>query len=284
MYKQVSQIIKSRKMEIMPGRAINAPLPSDEIDENTLSPFILLHHFGPFEVNYLNKFAFEPHPHRGFDAVTILFEGALRHRDSTGGKGSLSSGDVQWMTAGSGILHEESQPDEFLEKGGIVHGIQLWINIPKANKMHDPRYQDIRSNDIPVITGAGTIERVIAGTYKDKTGPAATFTPITAVHGKISKGAKLVCSIPELYNSLIYVTVGKVTIGGKPARASELAYLSNEGKDIEITADEDSEFLLLSGEPINEPVVQYGPFVMNTMGEIKQAFLDYREGKFGELN
>jgi redox-sensitive bicupin YhaK (pirin superfamily) len=282
MNKSINKIIKSPKQEIMPGRSINAPLPNDALSTEQTSPFILLHHFGPMEINYLNKFEFEPHPHRGFDAVTILFDGRMQHRDSTGGKGSLSAGDVQWMTAGSGILHEESQPDEFLKKGGIIHGIQLWVNIPKEHKMAPPKYQDISSGKIPLIGTEGvSSERVIAGEYKGITGPASTFSPVTAVLGKLLNGKDITCEIPENHNSLIYITLGKLNISGNNVNAGDLVSLSRQGKEILIRAEEDSEYLLLSGKPIDEPVVQYGPFVMNTMGEIKQAFIDYREGRFG---
>ena len=284
MNRQISKIIKSQKLEIMPGKSINAPLPSGEIDAANTSPFILLHHFGPLELSLTDKFAFEPHPHRGFDAVTILFEGEMQHRDSTGGKGSLNSGDVQWMSSGSGILHEESQPEEFLKKGGTLHGIQLWINVPKENKMNKPKYQDIRSSEIPVINSAVSAERLIAGNYKNHTGPAKTFTPVIAVHGSVKAGGVITGGIPDGYNSVIYVTKGSISTGGESAGTGDLILFKNAGDSFELKAAENSEYLLLAGEPINEPVVQYGPFVMNTMGEIKQAFLDYREGKFGVLN
>lgn len=277
------RIIKSQKQEIMPGRFINAPLPAAELNYDDTSPFVLLHHFGPFEINYLNKFAFEPHPHRGFDAVTFLFDGEMQHRDSTGGTGHLSAGDVQWMTAGSGILHEESQPEGFLKQGGVIHGIQLWINLPKKYKMSSPRYQDIASGNIPVIETGSSTERVIAGEYKGIRGPAETYSPIIAVHGKIKNGQAIKSEIPEYNNSLVYVTLGSISIGDSLITGGNMAQLSGEGKEFEISAAEDSEYLLLSGKPLGEPAVQYGPFVMNTMGEIKQAFLDYREGKFGIL-
>lgn len=282
MKRTINKIIKSQKQEIMPGRFINAPLPSDEA--GGVSPFILLHHFGPFEINYLNSFSFEAHPHRGFDAVTFLFEGEMQHRDSTGGYGRLKPGDVQWMTAGSGILHEESQPKDFLETGGLIHGIQLWVNLPKANKMTNPKYQDIRNEDIPVLKNNGVKERVIAGNYKNLTGPAKTFTPITAVHGIFSKGGKTKIDVPADFNACIYITKGSVKIDDKTALHADLVLFKNDGAEFEAEAIEDSEFLLLAGKPIDEPVVQYGPFVMSSMGEIKQAFLDYREGKFGNIN
>ncbi|MBZ0202585.1 MAG: pirin family protein [Ignavibacteria bacterium] len=284
MSREIIKIIRSEKQEIMPGRIVNAPLPTDDAENIETSPFVVLHHFGPFEVNYLNKFAFEPHPHRGFEAVTILFEGEMEHRDSTGSHGKLSGGDVQWMTAGSGVLHDEKQPQDFLEKGGIIHGIQLWINLPREFKMVNPGYQDIGSKDIPAINGNGVTERIIAGTYKSKTGAAKTYSPVTAIHGIMEKGAKIAGSIPNDQNMMIYVTKGKISSGGRDILQSEMAMFGAGDENYEITAQEPSEYLLLAGEPINEPVVQYGPFVMNTMGEIKQAFLDYREGKFGTLN
>lgn len=273
------KIIKSSKLEIMPGRSINAPLPSDEAPD--ISPFILLHHFGPFEVNYLNKFEFEPHPHRGFEAVTILFDGEMEHKDSTGSHGKLSGGDVQWMTAGSGVLHEEKQAEEFLERGGTIHGIQLWINLPKAKKMSTPGYQDIAAANIPTVTCGDVKERVIAGTYKGVTGPARTNSPMNVVHGIMPAGSETALVMQTGYNSCLYITKGKLTVNGLEAAASDLVVLDDAA---ELKAGKDSEYLFLTGEPINEPVVQYGPFVMNTMGEIKQAFLDYREGKFGTVS
>lgn len=273
------KLIKSSKLEIMPGRSINAPLPSDEAPD--VSPFILLHHFGPFEVNYLNKFEFEPHPHRGFEAVTILFEGEMEHKDSTGSHGKLSGGDVQWMTAGSGVLHEEKQAAGFLERGGTIHGIQLWINLPKAKKMTAPGYQDIASANIPAVVNGDVKERVIAGTYKGVTGPAKTNSPLIAVQGIIPAGSETALEIPAGFNSCLYITKGKLTVNGLETAASDLLLLDDTA---ELRANSDSEYLFLTGEPIDEPVVQYGPFVMNTMGEIKQAFLDYREGKFGTVN
>jgi redox-sensitive bicupin YhaK (pirin superfamily) len=279
----INKIIKSQKQEIMPGRYINAPLPAEEDGINT-SPFILLHHFGPFEVNYLNKFQFEPHPHKGFEAVTIVLDGEFEHSDSTGGHGNLAKGDVQWMTAGSGILHEEKQPESFLEKGGMLQGVQLWINLPKAYKLTKPKYQDIRSGDIP-LAGTGIIkERVIAGNYKGVRGPASTFTPMTVVHAVIPKSETLTINVPKDSNTCVYFLKGSAKIGDETAGLSDMAIMNNDGSEFSLTANEDTEILLLSGEPINEPVVQYGPFVMNTMGEIKEAFLEYREGKYGNIN
>src|SRR3990172_950579 len=278
--KNIKQIINSEKQQIMPGMFINSPFPTEELKQ--VDPFVLLHHFGPYEVNKAKSFSFEPHPHRGFEAVTFLFEGEFEHRDSSGGFGKLSGGDVQWMTAGSGIIHEEKQPDDFIDKGGIVHGIQLWINLPKDVKMSPPKYQDIRKADIQEIKEKNSKLRIIAGSFNGLTGPAKTFTPMLVIHGIINNGNNNI-EIPENYNSLIYVTKGSITVNGVYVSKSQMALMSNDGTTINISSESGSEFLLLSGNPINEPVVQYGPFVMNTMGEIKQAFIDYRNGSMGKI-
>lgn len=286
MKREIKKILKAQKQEIMPGKFINAPMPANGVEDDQTSPFILLHHFGPLKVNYLDKFAFEPHPHRGFDAVTILFEGEMQHRDTTGGQGRLSGGDVQWMSSGAGILHEESQPQDFLEKGGILNGIQLWVNVPSKDKKTPAKYQDITKDSIPVIENGGVKQRVIAGSYKSVKGPAKTSTDLTAVHGIVNAKSEVKLDIADGHNLLIYITKGEAAVneGSEVIKAGEIAVFENTGDELSLKANTGTEFLMLAGEPINEPVVQYGPFVMNTMGEIKQAFLDYREGKFGELN
>lgn len=280
--KKIKSIISSHKEEIMPGIHINVPFPSMELRH--VSPFVLFHHFGPFEVNKQNTFSFDPHPHRGFEAVTILFQGEFEHKDSTGGYGKLTGGDVQWLTAGSGVIHVEKQPDEFIEKGGIVHGIQLWVNLPKEHKMTEPHYKDIRNNTIPVIEKNKIKLRVIAGNYKDKAGPANTYTHMLVIHGIAKAGSETTLEIPSGFNSLIYVTKGTLNINDNYAPTAQMALIETEGSFVKIKSDEDSEFMLLAGEPINEPVVQYGPFVMNSMAEVKQAFLDYSKGLMGSIS
>jgi redox-sensitive bicupin YhaK (pirin superfamily) len=275
------KIIKSEKQQIMPGKFINSPFPTSELKQ--VDPFVLLHHFGPFDVNKSSSFSFEPHPHRGFEAVTFMFEGEFEHRDSTGGYGKLSGGDIQWMTAGSGVIHEEKQPHEFIEKGGIVHGIQLWINLPKEAKMTKPKYQDIRSSTIPVLEKNNNKFRIIAGNYGDLSGPARTFTPMLVIHGIMNYNKSTTIDIPIDFNSLIYITKGEIMINGLVFSKAEMALMNNDGSEIKLSSNTDSEFLLLSGKPINEPVVQYGPFVMNSMAEVKQAFLDYSNGLMGKI-
>lgn len=277
--KKIKSIISSHKEEIMPGININVPFPSMELRH--VSPFVLLHHFGPFKVDRQKNFSFDPHPHRGFEAVTFLFDGEFEHKDSTGGYGRLSGGDVQWMTAGSGVIHVEKQPEEFIEKGGTVHGIQLWVNLPKENKMTEPHYKDIRSNTIPVIEEGKLKLRVIAGTYKENIGPAVTYTPMLVIHGIVNAGTDEKLKIPEGFNSLIYVTKGSVNINESALAAGKMVLMETEGSEVFVRSGEPAEFMLLAGQPIDEPVVQYGPFVMNTMGEIKQAFMDYSKGLMG---
>jgi len=282
MNKRIKKIVNSHKEEIMPGRHINVPFPTNE--QRHVSPFVLLHHFGPFEVNKQSSFSFDPHPHRGFEAVTILFEGEFEHKDSTGGYGKLSGGDVQWMTAGSGIIHVEKQPDEFVEKSGTVHGIQLWVNLPKEHKMTEPHYKDMRVNTIPVIEENGYKLRIIGGNYKNITGPASTYTPMLVIRGIAEKGSEIVLEIPEKFNSLIYITKGSISVNDDKLVNAQMALMETEGNSIVIKAEKKSEFMLLAGLPIDEPVVQYGPFVMNSMAEIKQAFLDYSNGLMGTVS
>lgn len=252
-----------------------------------VSPFLLLHHFktldiAPGEVD----FDVAPHPHRGFEPVTFLFEGKLHHRDSMGNEGFLSDGDVQWMTAGRGVIHSEAAMDEFQESGGNFHGVQLWVNLPKANKMATPVYQDIKAENIPVyVSEDGALKmRLVAGKWNTMQGPANTFTDIIALHGTITKDKQDDINIPAGHNALLYVLEGKLEINGKHhVREGMIVIYENDGSFISIKAKEDAQFLLLSGVPIDEPYASYGPFVMNTQTEIMEAIRDYQAGKMGIL-
>jgi quercetin 2,3-dioxygenase len=252
-----------------------------------VSPFLLLDYAGPrmFEP------AKEPrgvgqHPHRGFETVTIVYEGEVEHRDSTGAGGLFGPGDVQWMTAASGILHEEMHSRAFTAKGGMFEMVQLWVNLPAKDKSVVPGYQTLVSNDIASVDlpdGAGTV-RVIAGNYDGHKGPAHTFTPIDIwdVRLKANHGAPF--TLPEGHMLAVVVLVGTVEINGAAiAREAQFVLLASTGGDITIEANSDAKLLILSGAPINEPVVAHGPFVMNTIDEIKQAMLDFQSGKFGAL-
>lgn len=262
---------------------VKQPLPSHELEQ--VSPFILLHHAGP-QIHQPDaiKSRLSPHPHRGFEPVTFLFQGKIHHRDSLGNEGFLNAGDVQWMTAGSGIIHSEGPSEEFAKEGGTMELIQLWINLPRDYKMTSPKYQDIPSSTIPVIKEEKTLLKLVAGEYKGQKGPASTFTPILAMMVDFDGNADLLFDIPESYNILVYLLDGKLNIDGTEVAKLNLVQFNNDGKQISFQSTEKGKLLLLAGEPINEPISSYGPFVMNYPGEIKQAILDYETGKMGSLD
>jgi redox-sensitive bicupin YhaK (pirin superfamily) len=226
------------------------------------------------------------HPHRGFETVTIVYQGELEHRDSTGSGGLIGAGDVQWMTAASGILHEEFHSEEFTRTGGTLEMVQLWVNLPAKDKMAAPGYQTLLDANIPSVTlpdGAGTV-RVIAGDFEGHRGPARTFTSIDVWDMRLTKGGLTVLVVPENRTLAIVVLHGSVTINGdQEVHDAQTAILGREGVDFTIEANRDSVVLVLSGEPIDEPVVSYGPFVMNTAAEIQQAAQDFNNGRFGRM-
>ncbi len=253
----------------------------------TVSPFLLLDHGGPTEiVPSLKPRGVDEHPHRGFETVTIVYAGELEHRDSAGSFGQISAGDVQWMTAASGVVHEEKYSQAFTEQGGTVEMVQLWVNLPAKDKMTPPRYQTLLKETIPVVEvadGAGTV-RVIAGALGEAKGPAKTFTPLNLWDVRLNAGAQADLAVSEGDNLIVVVLHGEITLNGSDVvHASELALFDRSGEHFSITAHQDSKVLVLSGEPIEEPIAGYGPFVMNTEEEIKQAMLDYQSGKMGHL-
>ena len=253
-----------------------------------LSPFLLLDFAGP------NEFApadtprgVGQHPHRGFETVTIVYDGEVAHRDSTGKGGVIGSGDVQWMTAGAGILHEEFHSPAFTQKGGLLRMVQLWVNLPAKDKMAPAGYQAITSDQIPEVAladGAG-VARLIAGSHGGQTGPARTFTPMNVWDLRIRAGKTARLELPAGWNTALVVVDGTVQVSGDAiARESQLVVLDTEGSVVEIDANNDATVLLLSGEPIAEPIVGYGPFVMNTQQEIVDAVNDFNSGKFGRMS
>jgi quercetin 2,3-dioxygenase len=253
-----------------------------------MSPFLMLDYIEP--TTYLptdHPRGVDVHPHKGFETVSILWEGALAHEDSSGGKGKLFAGDVQWMTAGAGILHKEFHEEEFSKKGGLLHGAQLWVNLPAKNKSTPPAYQDIRSKDIPEIKLAddkGAI-RIIAGEMNNVKGPAHTFTRINIfdVHAKANASFKL--NVVDGDHTALLVLKGTVLINDdKTSREGDMLIFDNSGETIHIQTNNETHLLLLSGEPITEPVAAYGPFVMNTQQEIIEAIDEFNAGKFGHLN
>jgi hypothetical protein len=224
------------------------------------------------------------HPHRGFETVTLAWEGAVAHRDNAGNAGIIGPGDVQWMTAGAGIFHEEYHEEGFARRGGRMHMMQLWVNLPRAKKMATPGYQPITKADIPCVplAGGGQV-RVIAGDYEGARGPAHTFTPITMLDADLPQGGRLSVQLPATYNAMAIVAKGRVRAGDRVAGAGELVLFANDAPRLELVAEEDTHVILLSGEPLNEPVVAYGPFVMNTMEEIREAIADVNRGGFGPV-
>lgn len=257
------------------------------LDMKRMDPFILL--------DYNSKFEFSPtdvprgvgvHPHRGFETVTIAYKGAVSHHDSKGGKGTVYEGDVQWMTAASGILHKEYHEKEFSKKGGIFQMVQLWVNLPKIHKMSEPKYQPIKNKEIQryTIENKGGEVEIIAGEFMGIKGAASTFTPMNIYNVKLNKGVGLPLNFPAHFNTGLLVLEGSIQINGTDEVPTDFfALMENEGEEFRIEATENAVVLVLSGEPIGEPIAAHGPFVMNTQNELVQAFEDFREGKFGEL-
>jgi hypothetical protein len=256
-------------------------------DVSRLSPFLLLDYAGPAEFPPSNQpRGVESHPHRGFETVTIVYSGEVEHRDSSGGGGVIGPGDVQWMTAASGLVHEEMHGREFTKRGGTLEMVQLWVNLPAKDKRGPPGYQSIAAANIPQFPlpdGAGTV-RVIAGNCNGVQGPARTFTPINVWDVQLGAGREAKFSVPEGHNTLLFVLRGTVELpGGERLGDAGLAVFDRQGDTVALQAVDDSKLLILDGEPINEPVVGYGPFVMNSRAEIQQAFEDYRQGRMGQL-
>ena len=254
-----------------------------------MSPFLMLDLAGPTEFPPTNeRKGVGTHPHRGFETVTIVYEGGVSHKDSTGQGGTIGPGDVQWMTAGSGILHQEFHSDAFAKQGGIFQMVQLWVNLPAKHKMTPPTYQEILSQSIPEIqlsNSSGSI-RVIAGEYEGQVGPAKTFTPMNVFDIRLKKGEEHVLPAPNGWNASVVVLRGALESAGERgavAQDAKMLIFSQDGQDIKVKALEDTVALLLSGEPIAEPIVGYGPFVMNTREEINQAISDFNQGAFGSI-
>ncbi|MEG0195964.1 MAG: pirin family protein [Acinetobacter sp.] len=257
-----------------------------------ISPFLLLDYAAPYHFNpTTEQHGVGSHPHRGFETVTIAYQGEVSHKDSSGGGGQIKTGDVQWMTAGAGLMHEEFHSEEFAKSGGLFEMVQLWVNLPAADKMTAPKYQAIEAQEIPVIeleNSAGHI-RVIAGRYMadqlEYRGPAATFSPVNVWDGELKAQHTHHIHVPVDHNTLLVVLSGEMLVNGmQKVQDSSIVLFAQDGEaDIQLEALQDSKFLLLTGQPLNEPIQGYGPFVMNTKDEIIQAFNDLNSGKFGEI-
>jgi redox-sensitive bicupin YhaK (pirin superfamily) len=253
-----------------------------------LSPFLLLDYHPAYDYAPTNhRRGVGVHPHRGFETVTLAWQGSVAHHDSAGGGGIIGPGDVQWMTAASGILHKEYHEESYGKRGGAFQMAQLWVNLPRAHKMAPPRYQPLLAAQMGIVDlddGAGSV-RVVAGEYRGVKGPARTFSPIDVFDARLNAGGTLELSFPARHNAALLVMQGAVTINGATeASVDDFVLFENDGERIAVEASAEAQLLVLSGEPIDEPVVQYGPFVMNTKREIEEAIADFNRGRFGHLD
>ncbi len=258
--------------------------------EKNVDPFLLMDYNPPRYFDGGRKSDFRgvgEHPHRGFETVTIAYQGEVQHADSTGGGGIIGTGDVQWMTAGAGIMHEEFHSEKFSREGGMFEMVQLWVNLPAKHKMTPAKYQAIKSTDIPVVEladNAGYV-RIIAGELNDVTGSATTFSPINMWDVKMNAGKAYTYNVPESHNLIILVLDGTIQVNNEDiARRGELITFERGDKNVHIEANNDVKLLILTGEPLNEPIASYGPFVMNTNDELIQAMYDVQNGQFGKIN
>ncbi len=286
----VSGIVNSIETLEGAGFLVRRPFPKASFSE--FDPFLLLDEMGPMEVAPGEAKGAPDHPHRGFETVTYLLSGDMEHKDSRGHAGRLTAGDVQWMTAGAGVIHSEMPSAEFQRSGGTLHGFQLWVNLPKRDKMMKPRYQEIPNAQIPKATSADGLVTVsvIAGEAMGEKAVIETRTPIIYLHYRIEPGGAATQQVPGAYNAFAYVVEGEGLFGAEGERAGDgqMVLLAPDGDEVRIENPPDAkatlEVLLIAGVPLNEPVARYGPFVMNTEGEIRQAIEDYQLGRMGAIN
>jgi quercetin 2,3-dioxygenase len=287
--RSINKIINSLKTTEGDGFIVNRSFPTNSISH--LDPFLLLDEMGPMDFKPGEAKGAPAHPHRGFETVTYLIEGIFEHKDSSGNSGKLNAGDIQWMTAGSGLIHSEMPEMEFSKKGGRLHGFQLWVNLPQKDKMTNPHYQDIPSSETPVVKlldDSGHV-KVIAGEAFNVESAIRTKIPIQYLHFTLNPGSEIIHHIQSNYNAFVYVISGEGTFGNdeKYAKRGNVIIFNNDGENIEIKSSKDAneplQFLFIAGVPLNEPIARYGPFVMNTKQEVYQAMDDYRNGKLGVI-
>jgi redox-sensitive bicupin YhaK (pirin superfamily) len=261
-------------------------IPGTGISQQRISPFLLLDFNAAFDFGPSDHIrGVDVHPHKGFETVTIAYKGSVAHHDSTGNSGIIHPGDVQWMTAGAGILHKEYHEQEFSKRGGPFEMVQLWVNLPKKDKSSPAHYQAITKDQMGsiVLPNDKGIVNVIAGNFNGVKGPAETYSPVNLFDVKLKKGGDVVINLPASYNTAILIVNGNVQINDEQAGEHSFILFKNEGEEITINAEEDSVLLVLSGEPLNEPIASYGPFVMNTQEEILESIQAFQAGKFGHL-
>jgi quercetin 2,3-dioxygenase len=264
------------------GMTVRRTFPSQAVGR--IDPFLIFDEMGPIEFKPGSTAGFPDHPHRGFETVTYVLEGAVEHEDSNGNRGRIGPGDVQWMTAGRGVIHSEMPGADLRKHGGRMHGFQLWVNLPKKDKMMAPRYQEIPSASIPEVEIPGGKVRILAGAFGGKSAVIDTRTPIQYLHAKLDAGARLVLDVPEGHQGFVYAPIGSGVVAGTDLPQSHYGVLAQTGP-MEVQAGSDGlDLLLITGVPLREPVFQYGPFVMTTRDEILQAIHDYNEGRFGAIS
>jgi len=287
--RSINKIVNSLKTTEGDGFIVNRSFPTNSI--SYIDPFLLLDEMGPMDFKPGEAKGAPDHPHRGFETVTYLLEGTFEHKDSSGNSGKLNAGDIQWMTAGSGVVHSEMPEVEFSKKGGRLHGFQLWVNLPQKDKMTNPYYQDIPSSKIPVVKllEDGGHAKVIAGKAFDVESVIRTKIPIQYLHFTLNPGSEIKYHLQSNYNAFAYVISGEGNFGDdeKYAKRGNVIIFNNDGENIKIKSSKDAneplQFLFIAGVPLNEPIARYGPFVMNTKQEINQAIEDYRNGKLGAI-
>jgi len=285
-FKSIQHIVPSPFVNMGPIK-LRQPLPIQGIEN--VDPFLLLHHYGPYAISeFNNPFDLGPHPHRGFEPITLLFKGEQFHRDSLGNEMVVKVGGVQWTTAGRGIIHAEAPSKEFVKKGGDLEGIQLWLNLPSTHKMIPANYQHLEDVQIPKVFSVDEKVQlnIIAGNQSNKIGLIETQTAVNVFSAIAQENGEMIIDIPENHQSLIYLLGGKILVNGKEILikgANPMITFHQDGNSIHFKALKQSTILILSGEPINEKVTQYGPFVMNTQTEILEAMRDYNQGKMGYL-
>jgi quercetin 2,3-dioxygenase len=282
--RSVAQLVHANPQLEGEGMIVTRPFPTAQLDQ--LDPFLLLDRLGPVAHAPGEAKGAPDHPHRGFETVTYVLEGTIEHEDSQGNRGRIGAGDVQWMTAGSGVIHSEMPAEEIRRNGGTVHGFQLWVNLPRRDKMMNPRYQELRAEEIPSAASADgkVIVTVLAGESLGTHATIDTRTPILYLHVRLAAGAKFTQPVPETFNAFAFVFRGEARFGDRDARENDMVVFERDGDAVEIATETGAELLLIGGVPLQEPVARYGPFVMNSVGEIRQAMLDYESGHFGEIN
>jgi quercetin 2,3-dioxygenase len=284
--RKVSLVLPAQDFKEGGGFLVHRPFPVQGVLQ--VDPFLLIDELGPIDYEPGQAIGAPDHPHRGFETVTYMIDGSSQHADSAGHRGELAAGDVQWMTAGAGLVHAEMPSERLMREGGRQHGFQIWINLPKADKWVRPRYQDVRASQIPVWHSADrkAWARVIAGEAQGLSGAAQTRIPIGFVHYRLEPGARIEHRIEEGHTAIVYLMSGEARFASDRAHAARAAIVFDPHGDVipvENAGSEPLEFLMLTGKPINEPMVRYGPFVMNSVDELEDAFEDFQSGKMGSI-